>query len=294
MQEKKPIPLGYVDLACGESPIYPMNDVLLNHMFEDVYNWSTLRLAINIILEAYRQYEPATSITPIQSNIRVRTQFRYIASLGINDTHKEDDVDFITDKNTLPSVELHSKWKHDLPKYIVPMTTICLEIGHNFDKTSMQIWLLSKDAPPVLHGNTFANYVFKSEDTGEPYPNSPSVMYVNLPKLSQEKSPAGELASFLLGKAVDSSNDDVNAIIKTFRKGFNNFCEDGHVMRTLLFEERCINEGIAIRAKKRAEFEASVIDKIHEREKEGVDPAEILNEIEGMMAAEYPNFNQSE
>ena len=42
--------------------------------------------------------------------------------------------------------------------------------------------------------------ILKEESSGKPYPNASCILFVNLRKLSKEKTVAGELASFLLGK----------------------------------------------------------------------------------------------
>ena len=64
------------------------------------------------------------------------------------------------------------------------------------------------------------------KQTNEPHPGDSGILYVSLPKLAEEKSPAGELAAFLLGKIKTPKNEKVKEISSKFNMGFDAFKMD--------------------------------------------------------------------
>ena len=70
MAAKNSVPLGYVDLPDGPKAIYPMNDIFLNYTFEDMEYWEALRLATNLIIEAYKRYKLETKVLAHLRRIR--------------------------------------------------------------------------------------------------------------------------------------------------------------------------------------------------------------------------------
>ena len=72
MQQR--LPLGYILLESGLKPVYAFDDFFLNYAFSKKANWETLRLLINILLEAYALKCPGTVLGPITDRIIVTTQ----------------------------------------------------------------------------------------------------------------------------------------------------------------------------------------------------------------------------
>ena len=81
------------------------------------------------------------------------------------------------------------------------------------------------------------------EVTNNIHPTTLGIMHVSLARLSQEKSAAGELAAFLLGKAANPENDDVKQISGSFEVSFKEFKKDKEVGMMLSLAERYIDEG---------------------------------------------------
>ena len=48
---QKRLPLGYITIEGGKTPIYAFDDFFLNYTFNKKENWEGLRLIINILLE---------------------------------------------------------------------------------------------------------------------------------------------------------------------------------------------------------------------------------------------------
>ena len=83
-------PLGYVELPGGSKAIYPMNDIFLTFTFEDAAHWEALRIAVNLIIDAYIRANSATMLKPIMGNIKVRTQFKHLLSTDGKTTRDQD------------------------------------------------------------------------------------------------------------------------------------------------------------------------------------------------------------
>ena len=84
------IPLGYIELDNGTKAIYAMNDIFLNYTFEHAVYWETLRLMVNLLLEAYKQKNPNSSVSPIKGSIIVKTQYQHL--LNIENTTRDQDI----------------------------------------------------------------------------------------------------------------------------------------------------------------------------------------------------------
>ena len=102
----------------------------------------------------------------------------------------------------------------------------------------------------MLHGESFTRYILKDEITGNEHPNTSGIMYVSLTRLSKEKSCAGELASFLLGKITEPQAEAVKKISGAFKSSFASFKGDKEVTEVLTLAERYTYDG---RAEGRAE-----------------------------------------
>jgi len=90
-------------------------------------------------------------------------------------------------------------------------------------------------------------------------------MYVSLSKLSQESSPAGELAMFLLGAKAVPENAVVKKIIEAFNSSFSAFKSDKEAVKMLSLAERYSYEGeIKGEVRGRARGEADITNIIKE------------------------------
>ena len=115
-----------------------------------------------------------------------------------------------------------------------------------------QLWLLA-DEPKnsnLLKGKSAVNYSFKSDETGEPYPNGPNMMFVNLKALSKEKTVAGELSNIFLGNTQISKNLVLKDIIEHLKVSAKEFINDKEV-RTIYsaIAEREYQAGLRSREK---------------------------------------------
>jgi len=239
-QNKKP--LGYVDLPNGSKAIFPMNNLYLNFTFETSEHWESLRLIVNILIDAYKKIRPDTTAKTIEGNIEVRTQFQYILK-DDGKTTRDQDIKMTEDDDEVTFIEFQNKAKTKKPLEMRAVEYFGLGISRSNGTVANQIWLLAENADTVLHGETFSRYVFKDEVNDRIHPSSSSIMYVSLPRLAQEKSPAGELASFLLGQSTTAESEAVNKVVESFNASFQVFKIDKEVAKMLTFEERARGEG---------------------------------------------------
>ena len=274
MASKNTTPLGYIELNNGSKAIYPMNDIFLNFTFEDVAHWEALRLAVNLLIKAYMQQKPETKVKPIEGNIKVRTQFQHL--LDIQNTTRDQDIKMTEDEEETTYIEFQNRAKTDVPIEIRSVEYFGLGIGHSKGKLANQIWLLAEDVDSVLHRNTFTRYILKDEMTGNEHPTTSGIMYVSLTKLSQEESPAGELASFLLGKIIVPMNEEVKKISDAFNSSFNAFKSDREVVKVLSARDRGWHEGLV---EGREEGEIKGANKLLELIKKGIDPDEAMRKL---------------
>ena len=277
-------PLGYVELPGGSKAIYPMNDIFLTYTFEDAAHWEALRIAVNLIIDAYIQANPATMVKPILGNIKVRTQFKHLLSTD-GKTTRDQDIKITEGDDSSSYIEFQNRANTNPPVEIRSVEYFGLGIGHSRGKIANQMWLLAEDVESVLHQGTFARYILSDEVTGNAHPNSSGIMYISLTRLSQEDSPAGELAQFLLGKISMYRFDEVRKIATAFNTSFDAFKADKEVARMLTLAERYIDEGEArgmaigeARGEARGEAigEANILNKAKELQKSGLSAEDIL------------------
>ena len=241
MEQKTP--LGYIVLESGAKEIYPMNDFLTNFTYENPKNWEALRLTVNTVYEAYLQkHLTAIAITLIEGDIHVETQYSYY--LKPKKTKRQDiRLDELRSK-ILTFLELQNRANTTPPIWAQALDYFALGISRSDSKMANQVWLLAEDVPNVLHGEIFAHYILMEETSCKPYPNTSGILFVSLPKLSQEEGPAGELAAFLLGKLKEPKDKTVKEIAKVVKASFDAFKIDKEVKRTMTVAEKYKNEGI--------------------------------------------------
>ena len=246
MSQDKGVPLGYVELPSGPKAIYPMNDIFLNYHYENPENWETLREIVNITVEAYQQINPVTLLEQILGLIEVQTQYKQVLEDG--KTTREQDMRMVENLAkalvNFTYVEFQNRANTKPPIPIRGEEYFGLAIGHARGQTANQIWFLAEDVEVVLHGKTFARYILKDEVTGTAYPTKSGILYVSLTKLSQESGTAGELASFLLGKLTNPTDERVKKIMASINGGFEKFKIEKDVVKVLSFRERWRNEDL--------------------------------------------------
>jgi len=214
-------PLGYIELENGAKPIYPMNDIFLNYTFDNPANWENLRTTVNLIIEANKNNNPTTTLKPIEGNIKVSTQFKHL--LTTQNKTRDQDIKITASQDDATYIEFQNRAKPQIPIEIRAVEYFGLGIGHSKGKLANQIWLLAEDVDVVLHGKTFARYILKDEVTGKEHPATSGILYVSLTKLSKENTPAGETASFLLGKLSDPTDKTVKRVSEAFKNSFEAF-----------------------------------------------------------------------
>ena len=243
MQPEAKIPLGYIDLETRAKAIYAMNDILLNHMFDNPENWETLRSIVNIFTIAYMLTAPSTTLTTVDGEIYVETQYKYL--LNSNNATRAQDIK-IANTEEVTFLEFQNKARTNPPVPERAVEYFGLGIGHNRGKIANQIWLLAENLDSVLGGQAFARYVLTNENTHEAHPTSSGILYISLSKLAQEKSTAGELAAFLLGRNFTPEDAQVQKIAKAFINGMDTFKTDKEVTAGMLsLLERGREEGLA-------------------------------------------------
>jgi len=112
------------------------------------------------------------------------------------------------------------------------------------------------------------------EVTDSEHPVTSGIMYVSLTRLSQEQSPAGELAAFLLGKNMNPTDEAVKKITDAFNTRFETFKDDKEVAMAISIADRYRHDG-------RAEGKTEIMERLAELQKEScsiVEALKILNE----------------
>ena len=234
---EKRIPLGFIELESGKKPIYAFYDFFLNFTFDKEENWEDLRLIVNILLDAYIQRNPETIARLIEDEILVTTQYeQYLNNLA---TPKKQD--FMLEEINLKKftfLEMQNSAYTTPPVEVRATDYSVLSISQNPGRVSNQIWILAEDVKKLLPGGAFSNYVPKDEVSGAVYPQASGIMFISLKRLSEEKTVAGELASFLLGKTGDAKSEEVKRLADTFRKSCEKFCNDKGVKISMSVKEK--------------------------------------------------------
>ncbi|MCL2048708.1 MAG: DUF305 domain-containing protein [Defluviitaleaceae bacterium] len=280
---KTPTPLGYVELADGSLPIFPMNDIFINFTFQHINNWEALRVAINIFIERFQKEKPDTLLGTINGEIDVKTQFKQLIGKNTK-TARDQDVKLTDTKEGSYFIEFQNSAYTDPPIPDRSVVYFGLGISHAKGKPANQIWLLAEAVPSVLHGKLFTRYILKDEVTGNSHPDHSGIMFADLEKLSEENSQAGELAALFLGKSLDPQDEAVRTIAAAIKTSFQDFKEDKEVVEMFTFRERWERDAAArARVEGRIEGEArgeakgmlNTADRVLDLLKNGVAPTEI-------------------
>ena len=253
MKRAEATPLGYVKLGNGDMAIFPMNDILLNFTFQFREYWEALRSIINIVIMRYKLDKPDTLLETIDGDIEVLTQYKFLLAKDPKFNRRQD-IKVTELGEGIYFIEFQNRAKVDMPISGKSVEYFGLAIGHAKGLPVNQIWFLAEPVPELLHGAVFSRYVLKDEITGRAHPESSGIMYVDLSKLSEEESQAGELAAFLLGKNPEPQDPEVKRVAAAFSTSFQVFRADKEVEEVLTAEERGRVEGIAIGVDRLAEL----------------------------------------
>ena len=242
MENKDKTPLGYIELADGAKAVFPMNDIFLGFTFENPEYWEALRATANILIEAYKLIVPCTTVRTLTGKIKVRTRFKHLMKTD-GKSSKEQDIKMTEDGGGSIYIEFQNRASTQPPIEIRSVEYFGLGISHGKGKLSNQIWLLAEDVESVLHGKTFSRYLLADEATGRKHPFESGIMYVSLQRLSRESGPAGELASFFVGKMASPTDEGVKKISEAFAGSFAAFKSDKEVYEMMSLAERYTNLG---------------------------------------------------
>jgi hypothetical protein len=241
------MPIGHINIGEMDLPIYVMDDLFLNYTFENKENRETLRSIVNLtLLSCAEMY--AVSVPLIEGKITVKTQYKHL--FDGKKKPKTQDVKITeqlpeSPKNDLEKitfVEFQNRANVRPPVKAQAMEYFVLGISSNKGKTVNQIWLMAEDLDELMHGNVFSCYRLKDEITGKRYPEESCLTFISLPKLSEQKSAAGELAGFLIGRETGSTSDEVKNIINALKKSFEEFKIINEVRDMYTLRERLMME----------------------------------------------------
>ena len=273
--------LGYIQLETGEKLITPMNDVFINYTFQDKENWEELRKLANIIYLAYLEKNGNTKIRPSDGEIEVSTQFSYFKDPKSTTPKSQDAKMESTDR--IDFIEFQNKMNPTPPIPVRGGEYLGFALSRGGDKQKTSMWLLNGAVPELLNGKIFANYILMDEEDHSRYPIETDLLFVDLKKLAEMDTQAGELARVLLDLETDPKDEEVKSILKSLKRSFNKFKVDTEVCKIMTREETLIVESIA-------ETEARLlplIDKqkqeISEKEKQIAEDKKRIAELEAML-----------
>ena len=219
--------IGYMELGDGEKmAISTLNNVFLNYTFEQKEYWETLRSMNNIIYSAYIDYCQHTNISLIEGDVIVKTEYSNFKDFKSTVPQRQDIRIENQNDSRVDYVEFQSSRNSKPPIEVRGIEYFSYSLTRGRDKRSVHMWLLAEPVGKLLHGNIFANYVLMDEVNHNPYPNATNILFVNLERLSQTNSPAGELAGVLLGAVKKPKDYQVKLIFENFMKSFEIFKED--------------------------------------------------------------------
>ena len=115
--------------------------------------------------------------------------------------------------------------------------------------------------------------MLKDEASEDLHPVESGIMYVDLKKLANTNSSAGELALFLLGLDIRPKCSDVKKTTQMIKKCFNKFKKEKEVSKMLSLRESALEEG---EARGEAKKSAEIAKKLKELQQLGLDANEIL------------------
>ena len=278
MENEKEDLLGFLVLETGLLLVSPMNDVFVNYTYERKANWEQLRKLVNIFYKAYIEICKNTQIEPIEGISDVETQFAWFKDPK-NSTPKRQDVRIESVKK-VDFLEVQNDNSPDPPISKRSTDYYGFALARGSDKQQSSIWLINGSVSELLDGEIFANYVLMNEKSHRRHPNASNILYVDLNKLAQEDSQAGELARVLIGEESEPIDDEVKEILYGLRQSFKDFKEDKEVKNIMSRDEQKEKQGI-----KKAE--ARLLPIIEEKDKQLSEKDEQIAVLKAMLAGQY-------
>lgn len=277
MSKKRENILGYISLDTGKKAITPLNDVFLNYTFLRQEYWETLREMTNIFYKAYIKKHKDTNITPIKGEINVITQYPYYRNAD-SSTPKRQDMR-IDSENKVDYIEFQNKTHPDLPIEVQSIEYLGFSLTRGENKYASNLWLLNGAITNLLQGNIFSNYILMDEADHRTHPNTSNVLYVDLKRLSQTNSQAGELAGILIGKVEAPKDAKIDQILQTLKNSFNVFKVDTEVRNIMTRVEQ-------LEARGRAEVRAELLPLLNEQGEQLAEKDKKIKELETLLARE--------
>ena len=227
--------LGHVQTSRGSIAVKALNDVFVNYMFSQEENNEILRSLVNILIDDLRSRYVGTSVSPVRGDITVETQYAHLKA----GTPRRQDAKIIGDDITYVEFQSISYPPEPIRLRAVEYFTLSLSTDmKGGEKVVRQIWVLSKDVEELMHGSTYANYVWMDEITHSRYPADYGMLFVCLGELEKDhRSKAGELAAFLLGKADKAKHREVADIVDAYNASFEKFREDKEAVTLMSYTE---------------------------------------------------------
>jgi len=299
--ELKKQPLGYVTAKTADNqdkliPVYPMNDILSNYVYEKPENWSALKDLINIYLEAFIQLDKsqAGNTKLIEGNIKVRTQLEHYANLTALRPKAKQDLEVTSGENfrdlTLAEMQL-SSWSVPVLEIrslrYLGLVLSNLKEDENTATSINQIWFLGQNDPKISNGKPITNYTLMNPVEGEGYSIPINIVFVTLPLCRKEFTGAAkELADFLLGYDTTLTDKRVVNIAEMMKTELENFKQEKGLLPMLsVLEERdalveMAQRQVIVEREKNAEAQAELRRERAEARKQKIEVAEAQKRVE--------------
>jgi len=187
----------------------------------------------------------------------------------------------IMSKNSVDYVEFQRQPYPTIPidRRSVQYFGFSLTSGYSEKRTS-HLWLLDGAIGKLLEEDTFSNYILMDEVKHRPHPNTNNILYVNLQRLSQANTQAGELAKVLVGTLETPTDPKVKSILKNLKRSFETFKEDKEVRDNMTRKEEIIAETRAEEAERYASIIAEQGEQIAEQAEQNAKQGEQIVGLE--------------
>ena len=262
--------LGYIRLELGSKLVIPMSDIFLHYTFQNEEFWEDLRKIVNIIYEAYNEVCGDTKINLLVGKIIVATQFADFKDFK-SSTPKTRDI-LIEGDDEIHHTEFQNDTSPEPPVETRSTEYFGFSLSRGVDKRRMSMWLLNGTVPELLKGEVFSNCVLMDEHRCHRHPIGSNILYVDLKKLAEQDTKAGELASVLIGAVSNPKNSEVIEILDSLRRSFEKFKIDKEVRNIMSREEQL-----------RAEGKAELLPLLEEKDRRLVEKDRRIAELEALL-----------
>ena len=263
MNKKRENILGLIQLDTGPKAITPMNDVFVNYTFAQKMYWETLRRITNIIYRSYIKLYPDTGVDLIIGEIDVQTQYPYFTESNSSKPKTQDAQ--IESLIKIDFVEFQNDMYPQIPIEVRSAEYFGYSLTRGRNKQATTVWLLNGTVAKLLQGNIFSNYILTDEMTHHAHPTTSSILYVDLKKLAQTNTQAGELAGVLTGQLKDPKDPEICSILKDLENSFNSFKVNMEVRNMMTRAEELEARGKAVG---KAEAQTELLPLLDEKDKQ--------------------------